>query len=206
MNARTIPRAAVESSLKLVRIPLDAAIGWLPGNGTGARPTARLALDRTDATVRAFAGTILSDSVLREDAEQRRGALKQRERAQELRGEAQNMTEQADARLEDGLDQVARQRAHAERRAKTRLEEADRAREERSRRADETERQRLAASSNAAARADEVVSERAPKMRLETLDAKTDALRKKQQALTAKDEARRLRKAADRAKAARKNK
>jgi hypothetical protein len=43
------------------------------------------------------------------------------------------------------------------------------------RRADETERKRLAASNNAAARADEAVNERAPKARLETLDAKTGA-------------------------------
>jgi hypothetical protein len=206
MNARAIPRTTVESSLRLVRVPLDAAIGWLPGNGTGARPTARLALDRIDATLRAFAGTILSDSVLREDAQQRRSALNQREQAQELRGEAQRNTERADARLQERHDQVARQRAHTERRAKSRLEEADREREETSRRADETERKRLAANSNAAARADEAVSERAPKARLDTLDAKTDALRKKEEALKARDEARRLRQAAGRAKAERKNK
>ena len=73
MNGRSIPRAAVESSLRLVRLPLDAGIGRLPGNGTGARPTARLALDRTDATLRAFVGTLLSDPVLREDAHSARG-------------------------------------------------------------------------------------------------------------------------------------
>ena len=69
MNARRIPGTAVENSLRLVRVPLDAAIGRLPGNGTGARPTARLALDRADVAVRAFAGTILGDSVLSEDAQ-----------------------------------------------------------------------------------------------------------------------------------------
>lgn len=42
MNARSISRIAVESSLMLVRLPLDAVIGRLPGNGTGTRPTARL--------------------------------------------------------------------------------------------------------------------------------------------------------------------
>ena len=79
MNARSIPGAAVENSLRLVRVPLDAAIGWLPGNGTGARPTARLALDRADAALRAFAGTIFGDSVLSEDAQMRRAALNERE-------------------------------------------------------------------------------------------------------------------------------
>ena len=81
MNARSISRIAVESSLMLVRLPLDAVIGRLPGNGTGT-PTARLALDCADATLRAFAGTMLGDSALREGAQTRRAALKERERAQ----------------------------------------------------------------------------------------------------------------------------
>ena len=206
MNARNIPRTAVENSLRLVRMPLDAAIGWLPGNGTGARPTARLALDRTDATLRAVAGTLLSDSVLREDARQRRAALKQREHAQELRGEANKKTDQADARLQERHDQVARARTQAEQRAKSQREDADREREAKTRHAGQTERKHLAANNTGAARADEVVRQRATKARLETLDTKADALRQKQQALTAKDEARRLRQAASRTKAERKKK
>ena len=205
MNVRSIPRTALENSLRLVRLPLDTAIGWLPGNGTGAQPTARLALDRTDATLRAFAGTILGDSVLREDAQQRRAALKEREHAQELRGEAQQKSAQADARLDERHDQVARQRAQAELRAKGRREHADREREQKTHRADQTERKRRAVSNKAAARADETVDKRAPKARLATLDAKTDALRKKEEALSAQDEARRLREAASRTKAERKS-
>jgi hypothetical protein len=206
MNVRRIPGTAVESSLRLVRLPLDAAVDRLPGNGTGARPTARLALDRADAAVRAFAGTILGDSALREDAQMRRVALKARERGQALRGEAEKKTEQADARLEERQDQVARQRAQAELRAKSRRDEADRARTEKTRRAEQIERARLAASSNAANRAEEAISERAPQARLETLDAKTEALGKKEAALAANDEARRLREAASRTKAERKAK
>lgn len=206
MNARRIPGTAVENSLRLVRAPLDAAIGCLPGNGTGARPTARLALDRADVAVRAFAGTILGDSVLSEDAQMRRQALKERERGQALRGEAAKKTEQADARLQERHDQVAHQRAEAELRAKRRREGADREGEEKTRRAAELERKRVAASNQAAGRADEAVSARAPKARLETLDARTDALRKKEQALAATDEARRLREAANRTKAQRKAK
>ena len=179
MNARSIPRAAVDSSLRLVRLPLDAAISWLPGNGTGARPTARLALDRTEATLRAFAGTLLSDPVLREHAHQRRAAVKQREQAQALRDEAREKTEQADARLEQRHDQVARQRRQAEQRAERQRADAERERETKTRRAEETERQRLAANDAAKARADEAVSKRAPNGGLETLDTQTDALEKK---------------------------
>ena len=35
MNVRTLPRTTVEQYLRLARVPFDAAIGWLPGNGTG---------------------------------------------------------------------------------------------------------------------------------------------------------------------------
>jgi hypothetical protein len=206
MNVRRIPGAAVESSLRIVRVPIDAAVGRLPGNETGARPTARFALDRADAAVRAFAGTILGDSVLREDAQMQRAALKAREQGQSLRGEAEKKTDQADARLEQRHDQIARQRAQAELRAKSRRNEADRERRAKTRHAEQIERERLAASNNAANRADEAVRERAPQARLETLDAKTDALRKKEEALAAKDEARRLREAANRTKAERKAK
>jgi hypothetical protein len=206
MTVRRIPGTAVESSLRLVRVPLDAAIGRLPGNGTGARPNARLALDRADAAVRAFAGRILGDSVLREDAQMRRVALKAREQGQALRGEAEQKTEEADARLQERQDQVARQRAQAELRAKRRRDEAGRIRKDKTHRAERIERERLSASSAEADRAAQAVSERAPRARLETLDAKTGALRKQEEALVANDEARRLREAARRAKAERKGK
>ena len=206
MNARRIPGTAVENSLRLVRMPLDAAVGWLPGNGTGAQPTARLALDRADAAVRAFAGTILGDSVLSEDAQMRRAALKEREQGQALRGKAEAKTEQADTRLEQRYDQIARQRAQAELRANSKRDEAERERRQKTRRAEEIERQRLTASRKAANRADDAVSERAPRARLETLDAKSAALRKKEEALAARDEARRLREAVSRTKAERKAK
>jgi hypothetical protein len=62
----------------------------------------------------------------------------------------------------------------------------------------------LAASEAAAARADDAVSKRATKAKLKTLDASAAVLRKKEEALTAGDEARRLREAAGRAKAERK--
>ena len=206
MNARRIPGTAVANSLRLVRAPLDAAVGWLPGNGTGAQPTARLALDRADAAVRAFAGTILGDSVLSEDAQMRRAALKEREQGQALRGKAEAKTEQADTRLEQRYDQIARQRAQSELRAKSKRDEAERELGEKTRRAEQIERQRLTASKKAANRANDAVSERTPEARLEALDAKSAALRKKEEALAARDEARRLREAASRTKAERKAK
>jgi hypothetical protein len=90
MNARSIPRTAVESSLRLVRVPLDAAIGWLPGNGTGARPKASLAFDRSDATVHAVAG---QDQVARQRA---KAELRANGRREDAERERQEPTRRAD--------------------------------------------------------------------------------------------------------------
>lgn len=205
MNARAIPRAAIGGYLRLVRLPFDAAIGLLPGNGAGAAPSARLALDRADASVRAIAATVLNDSVLREDARRRRAAAEERDLALRLRSKAQQKVESADSRLEERRDQTDRVREQAEQRAHARREEAEREREKKVHRAAGAERDRLAASRRAAARAEQAVTERAPKARLDAVKTKADALREKEKALTARDEARRLREAAGRAKAERKN-
>ena len=51
---------------------------------------------------------------------------------------------------------------------------------------------------------DDAIDDRERKSRLQTLDSKADALREREEALTASDEARRLAQAAARRKAARK--
>jgi hypothetical protein len=204
MNARAIPRSAVQTYLKLVRLPLDRAISLLPGNGTGAKPAARLALDRFEATLRAALASMLSDPVLHEDAEQRRGAAEQREYGLRLRVEAKGKAEQADARLEARQQRATRQRERANQQSRARRQEAARAKEQDERRAAKAARERLDVSRRTAKHGDEVLNHRAAKERLETLSSKTDALGAKEKELTARDEARRLREAATRTKAERK--
>ncbi len=205
MNVSDIPGATVDSYLKLIRLPLDAAIQRLPGNGTGAAPTARWFVDRADASLRALLANLFGDSLLREDAEQRQAAADERKRALRLRGAAERKREEADSRLDQREAQASRQREQANRRASTRREQAAKVREQKTRRAVQAEDKRLDASRKAEVRGDQAIDERAPKARLDTLDAKADALRKKEQAITAADEARRLREAAGRTKAERKN-
>jgi hypothetical protein len=204
MNTRALPRSAVQTYLKLVRLPFDGAINLLPGNGTGAKPAARLALDRLDATLRAVLAGVLSDPVLREDAEQRRGAAEQRENGLRLRVEAQRKAEQADARLEVHQQKATQERDRANQQSQARRQEAARAKEQSKRRAAKAESERLNASRRTARRGDEVLNHRAAKERLETLGSKTDALREKEKELAARDEARRLREAASQTKAERK--
>ncbi len=205
MTIRAIPRTAIDSYLKLVRVPLDGAIGWLPGNGTGARPTAELALDRADAAVRAVIAAVLADPILREDAARRRAAAHERERALRLRTEAEHKTKHADTRLDERHEQASRQRQQAAQRANTKRQEAARAEDKEKRRAAEAQNARLDASRRTAQREAKVLNNRAPKERLATLNAKTDAMRAKEKELTARDEAKRLSEAASRAKTERKN-
>jgi hypothetical protein len=189
----------------VVRLPLDGAIRLLPGDGTGARATAALALDRADATVRAVIASVLSDEVLRDDARHRREAAGERERALRLRGQAEHTAERADTRLERRQEQSTEQRARANERAQERSREATREQKLRERRAAETESERLDTTRRAAEHVEQELAEREPNERLKTLDAKNDALRQKEKALAARDEARRLRDAAGRAKSQRKS-
>ncbi len=200
-----IPRVAIGGYLKLLRLPLDGAIRLLPGDGTGAEPAARLAVDRADATLRVLIGTVFGDRVMREDGQRRHEAARERERAVQLRAEAERTSENADARMEKTHAQATRQRRNADRRAKGRREHATRARAEKIERAATSERNRLDDTRQSAARAQEAAEERASRDRLDALEQRADALDEREDALTVQDEASRLADAAARVKEERKS-
>ena len=204
MNVRTIPRTAVDGYLRLVRVPLDGAISLLPGNGTGAKPTAEVALDRLDATLRGAIANLLSDTALRDDAERRRIAAQERKRALRLRAKAHVTAEEADSRLEERQQEATDLREQATQRAAVRRQMATREHETKKRRAAKAESDRREASRRTAERKQEALSAQASNERLKTMDAKADALRDKEKELAVRDEARRLRDAAGRAKTQRK--
>jgi hypothetical protein len=204
MNVRDIPTTAVDRYLKLVRLPLDAAIRLLPGNGSGTGPAAKLALDRADATVRAMIADLLGDAHLRDDAERRRTAADERGHARTLHAEAERAEEKADARLEERRRQANRQRHEARQRADAKREDAALQRDRQVRRAAEVRNDRLASSRRTVERAERAVEDRAAKERLEALDAKSQALREREKELAVRDAADGLREAAGRAKANRK--
>jgi hypothetical protein len=205
MNVSAIPRRAVDGYLKLVRVPFDGAIRLLPGNGTGAKPAAGIALDRVDARARTVFAKALRDPALAEDAARRREAANQREHALRLRSQADVKGEQADTRFEERHEQAARQREQAKERAKRRRQQAARQEKEKKSRAAQIAANRATASHKTAQRREEALGDQATRERLQTLDAKSDALAEQQKELTARDEARRLSEAASRAKAERKD-
>src|SRR5688572_7058175 len=110
----SIRATAVDSYLKLVRLPLDGAAAIVPGVNP---ETAGLALDRVDATVRDLAGALLIDQTLRQDAAVRRAATDERVRAVQLRAEAERKREQADERAGETHQQAEQKRRQAAQRA-----------------------------------------------------------------------------------------
>jgi len=204
MSIRDIPRGAVDGAVKLARLPVDAAIALLPGNGNGARPAATIAVDRVDATVRKVAGYALRDEELREDAMRRRVAADERARALRLRDTAEARSAAAGEKLADRVEQAEERRAAAEQRAKRERAQAEQRRAAKSRAAGQAETKRKASSRRAKAKVDEVIDEQADEARLAQLKTEAKALEKREAALIAKDEARRLQDAATARKAARK--
>jgi hypothetical protein len=205
MDVRVIPRSALTGYLKLVRVPLDTAIGLLPGNGRGLKPAAQLALDRADAGARSIAGTLFGDPVLREDGARRRKAASERERGLRLRDQAEQTAEVADARLEKREQQAHQQRQRARASASAKRRQAETQAQNRKERAAKAEIRSRDASRRAAAQRAEAIEERAPREELAALQAKTEALRAREDELTARDEAHRLAEAASELKEQRKS-
>jgi hypothetical protein len=205
MNVQVIPRTALNGYLRLVRTPLDAAIGLLPGNGDGPKPTAQLAVDRADATVRSVAGALLRDPVLVEDGQRRHVAARERERAVRLRAREDQTAETADTRLERQDEKARKQRERARETASTRRRQAeDQAQKERQGAA-KSESRRREASRKAAAKREEAIENREPREKLQSVQAKSEALRAREAEVAARDEARRLADAASKVRAERKS-
>jgi hypothetical protein len=204
MNVRLIPRTALTAYLRVIRLPVDTAIRLLPGNGAGPKPAAQLAVDRADAAVRSVAGALLRDPVLLEDGQRRRQAALERERAIRLRTHEEQTAETADDRLEQREEQAQTQRQRARETANARRRQAETKAQKERKQAAETETRRREASRKAAAKREDAIDQRAPREELESLEAKSEALRAREAEVAARDEARRLADAATKVRAERK--
>lgn len=193
MNARSLRRTAVTTSLRLARVPLDTAIRALPER---AATNATLAVDRADATARSVAGTVIFDPELREDARRRRAATRERERAAALRAEANNATVTAESRVEERGEQAQHRRTEADRQAARRRSEAKKEADRKRNQAADAERRRKAASRNVEDRVEAEIQAAVPEKRLDALQARAEAEEQREEALTAADEAQRLGEAA----------
>lgn len=211
MDIRTLPRTALDRSLRLVRKPLDVATELLPDGGDGhgvespsLRSAAKLVVDRAEAVVRDVAGRVWRDPELRDDARRRRLAADERERALRLQAEAERRSLEADADLRRRQEEAEQRRLDAERQAEEQRRRAEADAQAEKRRAAEQATRQKAAARKTAARTEAAVDKQARRARLDQLDDEAAALAEQEKALTAADEAQRLRKEAARAKATRK--
>ncbi|MEY2422943.1 MAG: hypothetical protein QOI95_3010 [Acidimicrobiaceae bacterium] len=204
MEVRTIGRTAIESWLRAVRWPIDAATQLLPNGDSGPRNGAALAVDRADASVRELLGRILNDEHLQDDARRRRVAANERARAIELRLEAEERKREADQQLVQRQNTAEDLRERAEREAAERERQAEQERQERKQRVRETAAKQESAVEHARTEKEKAAEQKAKRERLRVLDQQAEALDTETDALTASDEAQRLAKAAAKAKAARK--
>ena len=204
MSLRDIPRSAVGGAVKLTRLPLDIVVAILPGNGSGTKPAAAIAVDRFEAALRDAAGIALFDEELREDAMRRRVAADERERELRLRAEAERRTAEADERFSARVEDAEDRRTAAEKRAEQERQEAERRKQQRAATAKRREQARKATNRKVRAKVDEQLDEEADEVRLEQLKKEAAALEERERALTAQAEAQRLQDAATKKKAARK--
>ena len=204
MSARAISRSAVGGYIKMLRLPFDAAVGLRTRNGRKDLSGAAITLDRFEARLRSIAGHTLRDDELVQDAERRRLAADERERAGDMRAEAQRRSDHGEERLSEREKKADQQRRHAARLAADRKKRAEQQREAESRRIAGLETRRRRANQKTTARKAEEIEDRSKRARLQQLDQEADALAKKREALTTKNESQRLRRAASAAKSKRK--
>jgi hypothetical protein len=203
MMLRDFSRTAIGNSLRLIRLPID---GLLVIGGDRRPVTAvKLALDRADARTRELVGFVLGDQELQEDAEIRREAADERERALNLRAEAELRSQRADQQAVERKRAAERRRQQAASTAKRKRQQAQKRRRSSKATATQLASQRHRAAKSTAAQTEKVIEERTKNSRLEQLESKQEAIQKKEAALAASAKARRLRRAASTVKEQRKS-
>lgn len=204
--AHRASRMAIEGWMMAARLPLTLVTRVLPDRpqGSWARASAELAVDRAEAAVREKAGALLRDTELEADGRRRRIAVHERERAIALRTEAEDERRAADLQLVADREAAERRRTDAKRTAAQQAASVEQEKIARERLAhDAAAKQRQSVESTKAKKV-AGVEKRAKRQRLDVLDDQLAELDEQATTLTTADEALRLRQAAASAKAARK--
>jgi hypothetical protein len=202
MDLLAIPRTVVSTSLKIVRLPLEQALKLATGsNGAAEENSVRATADRADAAAREVAGKATQDDQLQQTATRQRRAADQRDEAATRKRQADERKRQADERKQ----QAEQKRSQASRRAQQERSAAEEQRRTRERRAAEVANKRETEAREAAQATQAQVAAREQRARLEQLDSEADAINKREDALTASNEADRLKAAAEHAKEARRD-
>ncbi len=205
MNARTLTAGAIDTYLKIIRRPVDLVIRILPGQKTGPGATARVVADRVDAAARAGLASTIGSETLTVDSRERQAAAGERERALNLRREAQQREASAETRVQASHGQAAQRRERAQSRAGAKRRSANEKQQTRTRRAAETEKRRTQANREQEQAAEQRIKVEAAREALPAVEAQAEALEERDQAAVRRQEADRLAAAAARAKDERKD-
>ena len=175
MDLRTVPRTALDTYLKTLRLPVKVAERALNRDESRTWPPTLLA-DRAEATVRGIAGRLWDDPVLTEQADRLRLATDDRERALRLRAAAEAHRAEADQKSSRKHEQAAR----IERTAQERADAAAEAVEAQAQRretviAEQAAKKKTAVRRQAAAKQDRLDQE-AKQKRLQQLDREVEVL------------------------------
>lgn len=192
-----VPRLLVGTTIKVARIPFDIVLK-LAGRDRS------LAADAAEAGLKDAAASVTGDDRLKAEAAAQRVATDQRRQAATLRSAATEATTKAERDHAEQQGRVEREKQAADERAAERARKAEDKRDKDKARAAKTERDRKAAATKAAVAEKERLADVERRERLEQLDREAAALQEKEGALTAADEAQRLKDAAAAAKEQRK--
>jgi hypothetical protein len=196
--------STLDGYLRLIRRPVDGAVGLLPGRRTGPGAAARVTVDRVDATIRSLLGATLRDEALSEDADRRQQAAVERQRALKLRQDAEAVQARTEDRLQARHEQSSERREQARGTAASRRRQAERTEQSRTQRARQAESERLQASRAQEQGAEEQIERQESQARLPGVEEQAHALAEHEVALQQADEARRIGSAAARVKRERK--
>lgn len=193
-----VPRLIVGTSIKVARLPIDTALRL-------AGQERNLDVDAAEAAVKAKAASVTGDQELKAEANRQSTAVKERRKAQTLHEAAAQATTQAEQDAAEKEAKIQRDKQAADERAAERKRKAEEKRKKDKAAAAKAERERKAAAEKAEAERKQQIEEQEKHERLEQLDREAGALAEKEEALTAADEAQRLKDAAGAAKAERKS-
>jgi hypothetical protein len=201
MTMHAVPKAIFDRSLKLVRAPLDIALGAVGASDSAAKHV----IDRVEAGTRSATGVLFADEELREEGRAALLAAKERERAARLHEEAELRQRDAVRNLNEVGEESAEARAEARQTAEAERRKAEKRRREREAQAAEAATARKRKAAKSAAKAKRANAKRDKAATLEKLDAKEESIEAKEAAARTRREAKRLKQAASGAKRARKN-
>jgi hypothetical protein len=201
MAMPTIPKTVLDRSLKLVRAPFDAALSL-----TGAADSsATHLLDRIEAGTRSATGVLFHDEELRREGQDLKLATKQRERAADLREEADQVWTAGTSEADELAAEAEKREEEARRKAEQEQRAAEKRERDRKSKAAETANKRKKKAAKKATKAKRKDKKVQASATLQKAQAKDQSLDAKEAALAAEREAEQIKAAAAAAKEERKN-